>query len=101
MSGVFSGGASEQAPSSSVNAMPDQGSPLALFISILRPAGERAARRRAGEAHLGAIVDSIGRVLNHAVVWRQARGEFDDRTQVALDRHRLGHYAVVRTHRGD
>ena len=41
-------------------------------------AGSRADRRRAGEAHHGAIADSIGRVFDHAVVRREAGGELDD-----------------------
>src|SRR5258707_7186856 len=100
MSWVFSGGASEQAPSSSVSAAPDQRLRLTLFILVRRlAAGERAARRRAGKAHLGTIADSIGRVLDDAIVRCQAGGEFDDRTHVAFDRHRLQHYAVVGVHR--
>src|SRR5258708_33321055 len=102
MSGVFSGGASEQAPSSSVSAPPDQALHLTLFILMRRlAAGERTARRRAGQAHLGSIAHPIGRVWDHAVVRSQTRGEFDDRTQVAFDRYRLEQYAVVGADGGD
>src|SRR5258708_8806817 len=99
MSGVFSGGASEQAPSSSVSATPDQRLRLTFFFLVRRlAAGERAARRRAGKAHLSTIADSIGRVLDDTIVPCQAGGEFDDRTQVAFDRHLLQHYAAVGVH---
>src|ERR1700682_3891299 len=102
MSGVFSGGASEQAPSSSVSAAPDAAMPLTFFIFMIRlPAGERTALRRAGKAHLCSIVDSVGRGLDRAIVRCQARGEFDDRAQVAFDRHGLEQYAVVGIHGGD
>src|ERR1700694_4799765 len=102
MSGVFSGGASEQAPSSSVSAALDDAMPLTFFIfMICLAAGERTALRRAGKAHFCPIVDSVGRVLDHAIVRCQARGEFDDRTQVAVDRHGLEQYTVVGIHGGD
>src|ERR1700682_1874825 len=103
MSGVFSGGASEQAPSSSVSAVPaEHAMPLTLFIFALRlAAGEFTVRRGAGQAHLCSVVDSIGRVLDHAVVRSQAGGEFDDRPQVAFDRHWLEQYAIVGADGGD
>src|ERR1700722_1399734 len=100
MSGVFSGGASEQAPSMSVSAAPHARTPLILLISILRLAGS-PARRRARETHRGAVINSIGRIFDYAVVRREAGGELDDPAQVPFDRHRLHRHAIVGIHSGD
>src|SRR5271156_1012424 len=99
MTGVFSGGASEQAPSSSVSAAPPASrlftpqrlTPrrLTLVIEILGGAWFRAARGRPHEPHLGAIGDAVGRVLDHPVLGRETGSEFDDRSQVPSDRHGL------------
>src|ERR1700690_44594 len=103
MSGVLRGGVSEQAPSSSVSAAPDQtpSEPLALVIAMFRLAGKRCGRRCTREAHQGAIADSIGRVFDYAVARREARSELDDCTQVPSDGHGLEQHAVVGAHGGD
>src|ERR1700683_1413931 len=98
MFGVFNGGASEHAQSTSSSAAPQQSKVLTLFISVRSPSGNHRDRRRTGEAHRGTIADSIGRVFDHAIVRLQARCEFDDRTQIAFDRHWLERYAAVGTH---
>src|SRR5271168_2632756 len=93
MFGVLSGGASEQAPRSSAAPYPSM--KLHFFIFALLTASIPARRRRTGEAHRGAGADSIGRIFDHAVVRREARRDFDDRTQVACDGHRLEKDAVA------
>src|SRR5579863_1522262 len=75
--------------------------PLTLFIFILRPAGERAARRRNGETYLSAIADAVGWVFDDAVTRREAGGQLDDRTQVAFDGHRFEQYPIARVDGGD
>src|SRR5882724_3376494 len=99
MTGVFRGGAIEQAPSASdtASATPHCAVLLTFFIAIASISG----RSCLSEAHFGAATNSIGRVYDHTIVRCQAGSELDDRTQVAFDRHWFDQYAVVGTHSRD
>src|SRR5580700_3496421 len=92
MSGVFKGGASEQALRSSSSAATNQG------MRFMRLSRCHSNGCRARNANRGASADSIGRVFDHAVIRRETRGEFNSRAQVAFDRHGLEAYAVVGVH---
>src|SRR6202044_2378266 len=102
MTGVSSGGASEQALSSSVNAAAEATVTSTLFILLaLCTCGHRVTHRRsAGETHLGTVTDSIGRIFDHAIVRRQAGGQLDRRSLIALHRYRLEQHAIVGIHGG-
>src|ERR1700748_908520 len=100
MTGVFRGGAIEQAPSASdsvtASATPHRAVLLTLSMAIASVCGLRLS-----EAHFGAATNSIGRVYDHTISRCQAGRELDDGAQVAFDRHWLDQHTVVGTHSGD
>ena len=60
-----------------------------LSIATMRADNRVVLKPVSIERDLGATVDSVRRVLDYAVVRRQARRELNDRTEVPFDRHRL------------